>query len=319
MRPLTYTRPKPLLPLLNQPLLQTIIDRLPKSVETICLPVNYLREQVEAYFEAHPDPRVVLVEERDPLGTGGAIKNCETHLTGPFLVYNGDCVASIDLDRFREAHERTGARATVSLWPVEEPWHFGVVELAPDGRISRFVEKPPRGQEPSNLINAGHYLLDPSILDEFVPRRPTSIEREVFERWARERQGIFGYRFEGYWIDCGRPELLLEAHETLLRQSGKSLVKGAGCQVASRASVTGYALGDGCTVAAGAQVDRCILFDGVRVGTNVVARDSILGEGVEVEDGAVLERSVVGDYGVIEAASEIRDQRIGLRPEDVVA
>lgn len=317
IRPLTYTRPKPLLPVLNRPLLQLIIDQMPASVKTILLPVGYLHEQIESYFEDHPDGRVVLVEEERALGTGGAIKNCEEHLTGPFLVYNGDIVASLDLARLQEAHAKYRAKATISLWPVQEPWHFGVADLQLDGRISRFVEKPPQGREPSNLINAGHYALDLAILDELRPGRTASLEREVFEPWAREARGIYGFRFEGYWVDCGRPEAFLEAHEVVLRATGRTSVADPTARVEAGATFLGYALGADCRLARGAHVEQSILLPGCHVGDQGTVRDSVLGEGVEVEAGAVLERCVVGDFGIIEAGSRFQDQRVGLRAEDV--
>jgi mannose-1-phosphate guanylyltransferase len=319
MRPLTYHRPKPLLPLLNRPLLAHILDALPPDVTKAILPVNYLREQIEAYFEEHPDPRVVLVEEKNPLGTGGAIKNCERHLTGPFFVYNGDIVASLPLEDLRSTHRAKRAHATISLWPVDEPWHFGVVELAPDGRITRFVEKPPQGQEPSNLINAGHYLLERDLLDHIPPAKFYSLEKELYAPMAQSSGRLYGHRFAGHWIDCGRPESLLEAHRTVLAARKQTKVIGDDSDISRGARVEGYAVGPNCVIAPGVRVERSVLMPRVQLGRNVTVRDCILGEGVEVEDGTLLERVVVGDYGVVEGGRTIRDQRIGMRAVDVEA
>lgn len=319
MRPLTYTRPKPLLPLLNRPLLAHILDQLPPNVTKAILPVNYLREQIEAYFEEHPDPRVVLVEEKDPLGTGGAIKNCERHLTGPFYVYNGDIVASLKLEDLYATHVAKKAQASISLWPVEEPWHFGVVQLEGDGRIKRFVEKPPKGEEPSNLINAGHYLLNRELLDRIPTGKFYSLEKELYAPWSQAGGKLYGHRFEGYWIDCGRPESLLEAHRTVLASQKKTKVVGEDSDLDPKARIDGYAVGPNCVVESGARVERSVLMPRVSIGRNVTVRDSILGEGVEVEDGTLLERVVVGDYGIVEGGRTIRDQRIGMRAIDVEA
>ncbi len=315
VRPLTYTRPKPLLPVANKPLLQHVLDRLPDQVDRVVIPVNYLREQIEAYFAAHPDDRVVLVPEDTPLGTGGAIKNCEEHLTGPFLVYNGDIVASIDLTAFTESMREKGAKAGVSLWPVDEPWHFGVVEREDDGRITRFVEKPPEGEQPSNLINAGHYYLDPEVLDRIPAGEKLSLEREVYEEMAQAGEAIYGYPFEGFWVDCGRPATVLEAHRVYLEAEGKTRVLGDGVEVAETATVEGYALGEGCHVGAKSRVARSCLLPAVDVGEGVTVEDSILGEGVVVEDGATLRKAVVGDFAVIAEGSTIEDQRVGMKVE----
>jgi mannose-1-phosphate guanylyltransferase len=315
LRPLTYTRPKPLLPVANKPLLQHVLDAMPKAVDTVVVPVNYLREQIEAYFDENPDDRVVLVEEKDPLGTGGAIKNCQAHLTEPFLVYNGDIVASIDLTAFYDHMTKKGAKAGVSLWPVDEPWHFGVVKQAEDGRITRFVEKPPRGEQPSNLINAGHYYLDPSVLDRIEPGRKVSLESEVYEAMAASGEAIYGFPFEGFWVDCGRPATMLEAQRVYLEAHGKTRALGHGVDIHKSATVDGYALGDGCRIGAGARVTRSCLLPGVEAQDGTVVEDSILGEGVVIETGARLKDAVVGDFAVVEEGATITDRRIGMKVE----
>lgn len=315
VRPLTYTRPKPLLPVANKPLLQHVLDAMPKAVDTVVVPVNYLREQIEAYFQENPDDRVVLVEESTPLGTGGAIKNCQKHLTEPFLVYNGDIVASIDLTAFYDHMTKKGALAGVSLWPVDEPWHFGVVEQADDGRITRFVEKPPQGEQPSNLINAGHYYLDPSVLDRIEPGRKTSLESEVYEAMAANGEAIYGFPFEGYWVDCGRPKTVLEAHRVYLDAHGERRALGQDVEIDPKATVEGYALGDGCRVGPGARVVRSCLLPGVEVQEDALVEDSILGEGVVIEAGANLRNAVVGDFAVVETGARITDQRVGMKVE----
>lgn len=314
IRPLTYTRPKPLLPIANRTLLERSLEQMPKAVSRIILPVNYLGELIRAHLEEHPDPRLLVVDEPEPLGTGGAIKNVENHLTGPFLVYNADIVSSVDLAKLIEYHDAKKARATVSLWDVDEPWHFGVVDLGGDGRIRRFVEKPPRGQEPSRLINAGHYVLELDVLDELEAGEAASLEREVFESMAR-RGGIYGFPFTGYWVDCGRPETFLEANRVVLAQAGRSIEVGARVEGASRARLDSFAVGDGCRFEPGAVVERSVLFGGVRLARDVRVVDSILGEGVEVDAGTTMERCVVGDFAPVEGGRRIRDQRIGMRPE----
>lgn len=319
MRPLTYFRPKPLLPVLNKPLLAHILDRLPAKTSKVILPVGYLRDQIDEYFRDHPDPRIVLVEEGTPLGTGGAIKNCEDELSGTFIVYNGDVIASLKLDQLWTSHQRNRAEASISLWPVAEPWHFGVVELDGEHRITNFVEKPPQGREPSNLINAGHYVLNREVLDAIPAGRTFSIERELFTPWSHTNHRIFGFPFEGYWIDCGRPESVLEAHATLLQEMGREKVVASSAKVSKSAKVLGYAVDERCTIGDGARVERSVLFPDVSLAKGVSIIDSVLGEGVVVEDGARLERCVVGDHGIIAAGARAQDQRIGLRPVDLEA
>lgn len=316
IRPLTYTRPKPLLPIANQPMIQWVLDRMPKSVTRVILPVNYLGELVRAHIEEHPDPRLLVVDEPEPLGTGGAIKNCADLLSGPFLVYNADIVSSVKLDEMIAFHRARQAEATISLWPVEEPWHFGVVRHEPDGRIREFVEKPLQGQEPSKLINAGHYLLEPSMLDRIPEGRFVSLEREVLSPMAEADGRLFGYSFNGFWVDCGRPESYLDAHRVVLKQRSQERITGQGVRGLTEARFESYALGDGCRLGKGARVERSVLLSDVVLGAGSAVQDSILGEGVEVEDGARVERCVVGDFAVIQGGAHIRDQRIGMRAGD---
>lgn len=316
VRPLTYTRPKPLLPVANRPLLQHVLDRMPPSVDTVLIPVNYLGGQIRAYFQRHPDPRVVVVDEHEPLGTGGAVKNCRAYFTGPLLVYNGDILCSIDLDAMRRAHQAKRAQATISLFPVQEPWHFGVVRCARDGRILEFVEKPKQGTEPSNLINAGHYLVDPSLLDQIPPSTFYSLEAKLFTQMAREGSPIYGYRFDGFWVDCGRPETLLEAHRQYLAHSPGNGVVGRKVAGLSRAQFRGYALGDGVRLGPQAKVERSIVLAEAQIGRGAVVQDSILGQGAVVGDGARLLHCVVADGDSVPAGATLEGQRVGLRPGD---
>lgn len=289
---------------------------MPASVTKVLLPVNYLGELVRAHFAQHPDPRVVVLDEPEPLGTGGAIKNCADLLTGPFLVYNVDVVSSVKLDEMIAYHRARKAEATISLWPVDEPSHFGVVRYESDGRIREFVEKPPPGKEPSKLINAGHYVLEPPMLDRIPDGRFVSLEREIFTPMAEAGEALFGFSFNGFWVDCGRPESYLEAHRVVLRERKKERVAGRTISGLTQAGFESYALGDGCRLGKGARVQRSVLFSDVALGADTSVQDSILGEGVEVEDGARLERCVVGDFAVIQGGAHIRDQRIGMRVGD---
>ncbi len=316
IRPLTYTRPKPLLPIVNRSLIERALDAMPKEVDTVVLPVNYLGELIRQHFEDHPDPRLVIVEEPEPLGTGGAIKAVEDHFEGPFLVFNADIVSSVNLSELAKYHAAKKAKATISLWKVDEPWHFGVVVPGPNGMIKSFVEKPPKGQEPSNLINAAHYMIDPSVLDLIPKDKFVSLEREVFTPLAAQGK-MFGYEFQGFWMDCGRPETYLEAHRVTCERLGKKVVIGENVKGTKTSEILSYSVGDDCDIGKGSRVERSVLFSGVHLGQNVRIIDSILGEGVEIEDDTTLERCVVGDFAPVGGQRHIKDQKIGMRPEDL--
>ncbi|MFA7342576.1 MAG: nucleotidyltransferase family protein, partial [Candidatus Methanomethylophilaceae archaeon] len=152
LRPLTNYIAKPLIPLLGMPLVMHIIDSMPSSVDHVIMAVNYRKQDLEDYFQTHDvGVEVTMVEESEPLGTGGALRNLQDHIDDTFLMFNGDVVCSLDQLSMLRHHESKGGMATISLWQVEDPRAFGVVELQQDGRITQFQEKPAPGEEVSNL------------------------------------------------------------------------------------------------------------------------------------------------------------------------
>ena len=215
LRPLTKTIPKPLLPLGNIPMVERMILNLPKRIDTIILAVNYGVEQMLEYFkQTNVGKKVIIVPENEPLGTGGAMKNCEKYITGTTAVFNGDVVSSLDLEEMIEYHNSKKAKGTLALWEVKNPNRFGVVKLV-NGEILEFQEKPPKGEELSNLINAGTYLLEPEIINMIPENKKISIERDIYPKIVGN--GLFGMPFEGHFIDAGTPESYLEANFKLLK------------------------------------------------------------------------------------------------------
>ena len=214
LRPLTKTIPKPLLPLVNIPMVERMIRNLPEKIDTVILAVNYGLEQMLEYFKkTNVGRKVIIVPEKEPLGTGGAMKNCEKYITGTTAVFNGDVVTSINLDEMIEYHKSKKAKGTLALWEVENPNRFGVVKLV-KGEILEFQEKPPRGEELSNLINAGTYILEPEIISIIPENEKISVERDIYPKIVGN--GLYGIPFEGYFIDAGTPESYLEANFKLL-------------------------------------------------------------------------------------------------------
>ena len=215
LRPLTKTIPKPLLPLGNIPMVERMILNLPKRIDTVILAVNYGIEQMLEYFkQTNVGRKVIIVPENEPLGTGGAMKNCEKYITGTTAVFNGDVVSSLDLEEMIEYHNSKKAKGTLALWEVKNPNRFGVVKLV-NGEILEFQEKPPKGEELSNLINAGTYLLEPEIINMIPENKKISIERDIYPKIVGN--GLFGMPFEGHFIDAGTPESYLEANFKLLK------------------------------------------------------------------------------------------------------
>jgi mannose-1-phosphate guanylyltransferase len=308
LRPLTYRIPKPLVPVMGKPLMMHVIDSLPEEVDETIIPVGYMREAMERYLTEHPPSRkITIVEEQQPMGTGGAVKNVEDYIDGDFLVINGDSISSLEMHRFIGFHRSRKAFATISLWEVEDPTPFGVVDMDADGRIHRFQEKPTREEAFSLLINAGVYALNYEILDH-IGDGFVSMEREVFPRILD--RGMYGMRFDGYWVDCGTRENLLNAYRTLMTAGarGKGRLDQAEniadtATVEAGATVEGSVVGPysyiskGVAVGPGSRITGSVLFDGARIGSNCRIIDSIVDEGVIVEDGSVVESQILSSVG----------------------
>jgi mannose-1-phosphate guanylyltransferase len=263
--------------------------------------------------------RLRYIEEPEPLGTGGALKFAQDQLQERFFMLNGDVLTDMDLTAQLEQHERTGARATLALVPVEDPSRYGLVRIKDDSSVKEFVEKPGPEQIDTNLINAGAYVLERDILDAMPPAGTrVSIEREVFPTLVAN--GLFGYRAEGYWLDIGTPDGYLQATYDILERNvetevGRRLseagltlagngrvegrlvapaIAGAGCLVAQGAIVGGRAvLGDRVSVGEGSHIEGSVLLDGTRVGEHTTISDSIIGRGVTIGDGCHIHGGVV--------------------------
>jgi len=317
MRPLTFTRPKPLIPLLNREMILHVLDRLPKGIDDVILPVNYMVDKMRQFFiENDVGRRVHVVEEETPLGTGGALKNVEELLGARFVVFNGDVVSSVNVEDMVKRHEEKGGIATLAVWEVEDPSAYGALELKEGGRITRFVEKPEEGEAPSKLINAGVYVFERDIL-RFIPEgRQVSMEREVFPKLIRK--GLFSYRFEGYWADAGTLKNYIRAMKMLLISRGSEINRSAriseGAKVEKpvnigpRCAIDGYigpnvSLGSECEVHHAAIVDSA-LFDGVVVQKDAMIKNSIIGSECRIGPRASLTDSIVTD-GVSVKADQI--------------
>jgi mannose-1-phosphate guanylyltransferase len=322
LRPLTFTRPKALIPLVNKPLVLHVLERLPADVDEVLIAANYRTEQLREFF-AREDvgKRVTIVREKRPLGTGGCLKNLEDRISGTFLALNADVVSSLAVTDLLTAHRRNGGIGTIALWEVVDPSPFGVVAM--DGsRITTFVEKPPKGEAPSKLINAGAYVFEPEILAAIPEGGPASLERDVFPNVLRK--GLYGFRFGGYWADVGTPESFLRATEILLRAQGSEVSRDAQVgtarllkpvAVAAGAVLGGHvgpvaSLGRECRVGDDARISHSVLFDRVSVGDGATIAGSIVGEGCRIGPRAVVRDSILADDARVEAERTIVDARV---------
>jgi mannose-1-phosphate guanylyltransferase len=284
--------------------------------------------------------RLHYVEEPRPLGTGGALKFAEDLLQERFFMLNGDVLTDIDLTEQLRQHERTAARATLALMPVDDPSAYGLVRRDPDLSVTEFVEKPSQEEIDTNLVNAGAYILERDVLHAMGPAGSRiSIEREVFP--ALVGNGLFGYEASGYWLDIGTPQRYLQATFDILEgevrtEIGRRLAEaggtlregdgdaaggtvhapalvGAGSRLDPGAILGGRTvLGRGVKVARGAHIESSVLLDGCQVGAGSRISSAILGprvtigERCRIEGGAVLGENVsLGPENVVTAGMRI--------------
>jgi NDP-sugar pyrophosphorylase family protein len=218
VKPSTFSTPKPLLPIGYQPLLEYQIEYLKRfEFDRVILAIGFLQEQIVRYLDEHKlGIRLRYSFEKEPLDTGGAIKNAELMISSDFLTLNGDVIFSgLDLDKLIYAHKKSEALATVVLARSTTPTRFGAVELDGENRVVSFVEKPRKQLAGEAWVNAGVYVIRPSVLGKIAKARRASLELDVFPKLMREGR-IFGYRHEGYWADVGTPEDYLRVQRDIL-------------------------------------------------------------------------------------------------------
>ncbi|MBH33224.1 MAG: hypothetical protein CMB75_02340 [Euryarchaeota archaeon] len=291
LRPWTLSVPKPLVPLLDTTLIEHSMRIIPRSlVNRVIIAAGYEAEQIRSYFtNLDAGVEVVIVEEKEPLGTGGAIANCLAAVRGNrFLVLNGDLITTVDIRKMIAQHERDNRLATISLWPVENPNRFGVADFdSPNRSIKRFQEKPDPGKEYSNLINAGCYLLEREVIDQ-MPDGPHSIEREVFPSIAKSGN-MGGFCYTGRFIDAGTPSSYLDAMRTAISDGsfyrGKVLGTTWSMSDGVDSSTADYsAIGQGCTIGQNTVVKSSAILDGASIGSNCHIERCLIGKGAEIGD-----------------------------------
>lgn len=316
LRPLTNDVPKPMLPVVHRPMIVRLVERLAAGgVTEVVLALGFRPEPFESAFPdgavvGLPGVRVHYAVEPEPLDTGGAIAFAARHVGADdtFVVANGDVITDLDVGLLVAEHRRIGRDATIHLIPVEDPSAFGVVEI--DGVIvRRFVEKPAPGETDSNLINAGTYVFEPSVLDLIAPDQRVSIERATFPELVAGRR-LAAVATDDYWLDTGRPELYLRANLDLITGVRGPALDGiaAGAHIAPRAVVADSVVEAGADVHDGATVTRSVLLPGAVVESGAVATDSIVAG--HVGPGASLDRCVIGaGYRVPDGESFV-DERL---------
>ena len=334
LRPLTTTVPKPVVPLVDRPFIAFMLGWLERhGVDDVVMSCGHMASGVRNVLGDGSafGTRLRYVEEPQPMGTGGALKYAESLLDDRFLMVNGDVLTDIDLTAQIAQHERTGARATLALTPVEDPSAYGLVRTRDGGEVTEFVEKPAPDQIDTRNISAGAYVLERSVLELLEADQPASIERDVFPRLVG--QGLYACVSEGYWLDIGTPERYLEGTFDILEgtvgtaviarmgggylcvedgvQNAGRIIPSAlvesGCRIGSGARIGGrVVLEHGVSVGEHTTIERAVVMQGTEIGANCTLSGCIVGGGVRLGDGCTVDgMSVLGEGVTIGAGNVV--------------
>jgi len=309
LRPLTSNQPKPLMSLVNQPMMEHIVRLLKRhGFDDIVVTLAFLPQTIRSYFGDGSEfgVRMVYATEETPLGTAGSVGNAKKELDEPFLVISGDVLTDVDLSAIVDFHRQRGALATIALKSMENPLEFGIVITHDDGSIERFLEKPTWGQVFSDTVNTGIYVLEPEVFDYIPDGRSVDFSEDVFPALLADAKPVFGYIADGYWEDVGTLDAYLKAHQDML--DGHVDVEVPGFRVAD-----GVWMGEGAEIDPGARVEgpvvvgeNCRVENGARLGEYTV-----LGHNVVVRADASLQRSVVHDNAYVGQSVRLRGTVIG--------
>ncbi len=328
LRPLTCDLPKPMVPILNRPIAEHIINLLKRhNITEVVATLHYLPDVMRDYFQDGSDFGVQMtyaVEEDQPLGTAGCVKNIAELLDETFLVISGDSITDFDLTAAIEFHKTNKSKATLILTRVPNPVEFGVVITDEQMRIRRFLEKPSASEIFSDTVNTGTYILEPSVLDYLPANEECDFSKDLFPLLLGKDEPMYGYIADGYWCDVGHLDAYREAQYDGLQQKvlldyayeekkprlwvGQNTyidptakietpaLIGSNCRIGARVNIeAGTVIGDNVTVGADADLKRPILWNGAIIGEEVHLRACVICRGTRVDRRAhVLEGAVVG-------------------------
>jgi mannose-1-phosphate guanylyltransferase/phosphomannomutase len=334
LRPLTSSRPKPLTPVANKPVMHHIVELLRRhGITEIVATLHYLADEIENYFGDGSELGVSMayVVEDTPLGTAGAVKQAQPLLGEErFIVVSADALTDIDLSELIERHERSGAAATIALQRVANPLEFGVVVVDERERVTRFLEKPSWGEIFSDTINTGIYVLEPDVLRHMEAGKTYDFSHDIFPFMLREGRALYGHVTDGYWSDIGNLQQYLQANYDALTGAVRVQVPGTeirpgvwvgeNAQVSPDAHVHGpVCIGRNVTVEAGAVIEELtsigassIVAQNARLHRTIAWEDVYIGEGASLTGCTLADRVIVKDrVTIMEGAVVGRGSTLG--------
>ena len=343
LRPLTCNIPKPMVPVVNRPMMEHILNLLKKhQITEIANTLWYMPEVIKNYFGDGSSRGVSMhyFVENQPLGTAGSVKNAKKFLDKPFIVVSGDSLTDINLSDAVKFHKSKKALATLVLTRVVNPLSYGVVITNEEGRITQFLEKPCWSEVFSDTVNTGIYILEPEVLTEIPDGKKYDFSQNLFPKLLQKNAPLYGYIAEGYWSDVGNLDVYRQAHQDCLDQKvsielpskkmsdvwveedssiaddavieGPAYI-GKGVSIASKCFIGKYSvIGKYSALAKGANIKRSVLWSGVQVGEDTQLRGCVLANNVRLDarvqayEGCVIgEKTSVGLQSRIEPKVKI--------------
>lgn len=340
LRPLTSLLPKPMVPIVNQPVMEHILGLVKHhGIDEVVATLAFMPHVIEDYFGAGDEWGMTIeyAIEETPLGTAGSVKNAQKLLPSdePFLVISGDAMTDIDLTGLITYHKDKGAAVTIALKSVSDPLDFGVVITDDDGKIERFLEKPTWGQVFSDRINTGIYVIEPWVLDLIPEGQPYDFSSELFPNLMELGHSLYGMPSAGYWCDVGSKESYMEVHRDILDDTamiwvpgvrtargvwvsesatiapdatlGEHVVIGNNVTIRSGAVIGDYSvIGDNCVIGVDARVSHSVLWDDTFVGAQALVSGAVLCRRVDVRARATVDSGVViGNESVVGKGAHI--------------
>ncbi len=294
LRPLTYTTPKPMLPIGGRPAVVRIAEDLAAAgFSEVFITTNYLAEVIEERLQEYSlSIPIRCIREDKPLGTAGCVKNAIEFLSDEFLVIQGDAVADVDYSALLAFHRERNADVTITAIRVKDPRDFGIIDAENDGRIRRFQEKPRVEDAFSDLANAGFYVLSKSIFDNVPAGQPFDFSKDLFPLLMAQGKRFYAFELNGYWVDIGRPQSYLEGNAHALQGCAEvaddievpedavlvpPFIIGAGTQLGAGCVIgPGTVIGRGCCIGARSQISGSVLFDDISTGESSSLKDCVV-------------------------------------------
>jgi len=330
IRPLTLSRPKPLIPVANRPMIEYIVGKVKKSgYDELVVTLSYLKSQIKKLLKKkYPYLNIKYSVEKKPLGTAGGVKKASKHINDTFFVLSGDVLVDVDLNKILDFHQKNNALATMVLTPVEDPSQYGIAVLDDKNQIVKFLEKPSPHEVFSKIANTGIYVLEPEILDYITNKGEIDFSKDVFPQLLEEKAGMYGFVHDGYWNDLGRPKTYLQANYDVLNRKikpepyGKKLVEGVGrlgdmwvgdgVDIKNKIRLIGpVVIGSGCVIEKNCVIGQnTIIGDNVHLEKNTTVKGSVVFPDSKVKEGSYLKDCIVDSSCTIERGSFIESGAI---------